>query len=103
MLEKLFRKRQHRHRHGQDAEIVKPSDGARKTLNDVKYGEGCKIKHIHGQGAIRQRLLDIGLVPGVVITMVRSAPLDDPLEVQIDNYFITLRRAEAGQIEVTDV
>lgn len=58
---------------------------------------------MHGEGAIRQRLLDMGFVPETLVTMVRSAPLYDPIEVRIGNTFVSIRRAEAADIEVEDV
>jgi len=92
---------QHRHRHGQSetAQGVAPF----QSLNDIANNTSCRIRRLHTKGAIRQRLLDLGLVPGVAVTMIRCAPLADPLEVRIGDSFITLRRAEAAQIEVTDV
>lgn len=69
-------------------------------LNEARFGARCRIKRLHGQGAIRQRLLDLGIVPNVEITVVRSAPLNDPIELCIGDAFVSIRRTEATHIEV---
>jgi len=84
-----------RHRHGAtDVAFEGPS------LNDVPPGERCRIVALHGRGPIRHRLMDLGLVPNACLEVVRSAPLDDPVEVRLDDAFVTLRRAEAARIQV---
>lgn len=70
------------------------------SLNDLKPGNTARIRALHGRGPIRQRLLDLGLVPGATITVIRCAPLRDPIEVRVGDSFLTLRRAEAVRIEV---
>lgn len=69
-------------------------------LDEARFGARCRIKRLHGQGAIRQRLLDLGIVPNVEIMVVRSAPLNDPIELRIGDAFVTVRRTEARHIEV---
>ena len=76
---------------------------ARRNLCDAAPGKRCRIKRLHGAGAIRQRLLDMGFVPETEVMMVRSAPLYDPIEIRIGNTFVTVRRAEAADIEVEDI
>ncbi|SDH70661.1 FeoA family protein [Roseospirillum parvum] len=73
------------------------------SLDDQKPGTSVRIRGLHGRGPIRQRLLDMGLVPGAEIAVIRSAPLRDPIEVRIGDTFLTLRRAEAARIEVVHV
>lgn len=69
-------------------------------LNTVSPGKHVKILCHHSQGAIRQRLLDLGFVPGATINLVRKAPLGDPIQCKVANYNVTLRNAEASLIEV---
>ncbi|KAA5606529.1 ferrous iron transport protein A [Roseospira marina] len=70
------------------------------SLGDIAPGGDCQIVALHGRGAIRQRLMDLGLVPNMSVTVVRRAPLGDPIQVRADETFITLRRAEASRVEV---
>jgi ferrous iron transport protein A len=71
------------------------------NLNDIPPGEACTICRLHGCGSVRQRLLDLGFQPGREVKMVRNAPLYDPIELQLGDSFIVLRRREAAHIEVT--
>lgn len=73
------------------------------SLNDLQPGTSARVWRLHGQGGIRQRLLDLGLLPGVDVMVVRSAPLDDPIEIRIGDAFLSLRRAEAMMIEMRHV
>ncbi|MBK1699442.1 FeoA family protein [Thiococcus pfennigii] len=73
-----------------------------RTLNDFPPGRRVRIHRLLGHGAVRQRLMDLGLMPGIVVTVVRSAPLDDPIQVMLDTNHVTLRRHEAAAIEVSD-
>ena len=82
---------------------VNVSDKARCRLRDGEPGSTYRVKRLHNSGAIRQRLLDMGFVPEMKLTLVRRAPLNDPIEVQIGNTYVTVRRAEAAEIEVEDV
>lgn len=70
------------------------------SLNDLRPGAQGRVWRLHGQGAIRQRLLDLGLLPGTEVTVMRSAPLDDPIEIRVGDAFLTLRRSEAMMIEM---
>ncbi len=73
-----------------------------RTLLDVKLGEQAVIARIrrdHG-GAIRQRLLDMGVTRGAQLTVERVAPLGDPIEIQLKGYHLAIRKTEAGLIEV---
>lgn len=87
----------HRHRGGGGAGGCA---WAGPSLNDLGPGAGGRVWRLHGDGAIRQRLLDLGLLPGAEIVVVRSAPLLDPIEIKVGSAFLTLRRAEAMTIEM---
>ena len=73
------------------------------TLNEVKIGDSCVITKVGGDGALRQHFLDMGVIPGVEVTVTKLAPLGDPMELMIHGYQLTLRLADAGRIEVTPV
>lgn len=66
-----------------------------KILRQFKPGESGIVKQVGGTGAIRRRLLDMGVTPGADITMRKVAPLGDPIEVTVRGYELTLRKAEA--------
>ena len=70
------------------------------TLNDLKVGEKAKITAVNGNGPLRCRLLDMGLIPKTTITLQKIAPMGDPLEINVRGYELTLRREEAEKIEV---
>ncbi|MBQ1367912.1 MAG: FeoA domain-containing protein, partial [Firmicutes bacterium] len=73
------------------------------VLKDLKIGESAIIRKVGGEGALRQHFLDMGLIPGVEVTMVKLAPLGDPMEVRLHGYELTLRKEEASQIEIEKV
>ncbi|MBZ4021764.1 hypothetical protein CKO11_04730 [Rhodobacter sp. TJ_12] len=81
----------------------RPACQACQTLCDAPPGTTCRILRLHGAGAIRRRLLDLGLRPDRDVVVLRSAPLFDPLELRVGDSFIVLRRREAAQIEVEHV
>lgn len=70
------------------------------TLKDLKIGQKAVIKSTGGTGALRQHFLDMGMIPGVEVTMMKHAPMGDPLEIRIFGYELTLRKEEAAQIEI---
>ena len=74
-----------------------------RALADIEPGERCRVFALHGRGAIRHRLMDLGLVPNAVVEVVRRAPLADPIEIRLEDAFITLRRTEAARVEVVKV
>ncbi|PTN01826.1 ferrous iron transport protein A [Rhodovulum imhoffii] len=74
-----------------------------RSLNDTAPGTTCRISRLLGCGPIRQRLMDLGLHPSREVTVIRSAPLRDPIELQVGDTFIILRRREAAQVEVEHV
>ena len=69
-----------------------------KTLIDLKPGEKARVKSVTAQGTIRRRIVDMGLVPGTEIEMERYAPLGDPVELKLNDYHLSLRKAEADTI-----
>jgi ferrous iron transport protein A len=70
------------------------------NLSEIEYGRRVKIISLRGSGAIRKRLLDMGIVRGVQVRVERSAPLGDPIEISFKGYYLALRRAEARLILV---
>ncbi len=71
------------------------------TIRDMKPGDAARIEAVGGEGALRQHFLDMGVIPGVEIQLVRLAPMGDPMELRLHGYELTLRLAEAEQIRVT--
>ena len=70
------------------------------TIRDLTIGQSARIENVGGEGALRQHFLDMGVIPGAVVTLVKTAPLGDPIEVRIHGYELTLRLTEAEQIDV---
>ena len=75
-------------------------DNSTITLNLLTEGQSGIIKRITGKGAIRRRLLDMGLTNGATVKMIQSSPLGDPVEYQIRGYRLSLRKSEAELVEV---
>ena len=73
------------------------------TLKDLKIGKSAVIKTVGGKGALRQHFLDMGMIPGAEVTVVKFAPMGDPMELQVHGYELTLRLAEAEQIEIEQI
>ena len=71
-----------------------------KTLNEVKVGETVTIKRLHGEGAVRRRIMDMGLTKGAQVSVVKLAPLGDPMEITVRGYQLSLRKADCTMIEV---
>ena len=70
------------------------------TLTDLSVGEHGKVVSVRGEGAIARRLMEMGVVPGVSIKIVKTAPFGDPLEIRVRGYSLALRRNEADTVEV---
>ncbi len=70
------------------------------TLKDIKVGKSAKVVKLHGEGALRRRIMDMGITKGVEITVRKLAPLGDPMELRVRGYELSLRRADAEIIEV---
>ena len=73
------------------------------TLKDLEIGKSAVIRSVGGKGALRQHFLDMGMIPGAEVTVVKFAPMGDPVELQIHGYELTLRLAEAEQIEIEQI
>ena len=73
------------------------------TLRDLQMGESAVITTVGGSGALRQHFLDMGMIPGVRVTLVKYAPMGDPMELRLHGYELTLRLADAEQIEIEEV
>ena len=71
-----------------------------KTLKQVKVGETVKVVKLHGEGAVRRRIMDMGITRGVEIYVRKVAPLGDPIEVMVRGYELSLRRADGEMVEV---
>ena len=71
-----------------------------KTLRDVKIGETAKVVKLHGEGAVRRRIMDMGITRNTPVYVRKVAPLGDPIEVTVRNYELSLRKADAEMIEV---
>lgn len=71
------------------------------TLKDLPIGKSAVIRSVGGEGALRLRFLDMGLIPGTRITVEKVAPMGDPIQVQIRGYELTLRREDAALIAVS--
>ncbi len=71
-----------------------------KTLKEVKVGETVKVTKLSGEGAVKRRIMDMGITKGVEIYVRKVAPLGDPIEVTVRGYELSLRKADAQMIEV---
>ena len=69
-------------------------------LSEMKVGTSARIKAVKGEGVLRKRLLDLGLTPGTIVMVRRTAPMGDPIEIRVRGYELTLRKADAKLIEV---
>ena len=71
-----------------------------KTLKQIKVGQTVKVVKVHGEGAIRRRIMDMGITRGVEIYVRKMAPLGDPMEIFVRGYELSLRKADAEMVEV---
>ena len=69
-------------------------------LNELKIGQTARIKKVGGEGALRLRFLDMGLIPKTTVTLMKVAPMGDPIEIRLRGYELTMRIDEAKWIEV---
>ena len=74
-----------------------------KTLRDVAVGDTAKVKKLHGEGAVKRRIMDMGITKGITVYVRKVAPLGDPLELTVRGYELSLRKADAEMIEVEAV
>ncbi|MCR5067417.1 MAG: ferrous iron transport protein A [Erysipelotrichaceae bacterium] len=73
-----------------------------KTLRDAEIGSTVTVKKIHGEGAIKRRIMDMGVTKNVEIYVRKVAPLGDPIEVTVRNYELSIRKADAEMIEIKE-
>ena len=71
-----------------------------KTLKEAKIGETVKVVKLNGEGAVKRRIMDMGITKGVDVYIRKVAPLGDPVEVTVRGYELSLRKADAGMVEV---
>ena len=71
-----------------------------KTLRDARVGEIVKVVKLYGEGAVKRRIMDMGITRGVEVYVRKLAPLGDPVEVNVRNYELSIRKADAEMIEV---
>ena len=73
-----------------------------KTLRDASIGETVRVVRLHGEGAVRRRIMDMGITKGVSVTVRKVAPLGDPVEVTVRGYELSIRKADAEMIELEE-
>lgn len=71
-----------------------------QTLKDVRIGESAKVVKLHGEGAIKRRIMDMGITKNTSLTVRKVAPLGDPIEINVRNYEVSIRKEDAEMIEV---
>ena len=74
-----------------------------KTLKEVKVGEDAVVKRLHGEGATKRRIMDMGITKGTAVHVRKVAPLGDPIEVTVRGYELSLRKADAQMIHVEKI
>ncbi len=74
-----------------------------RTLRDVKIGETATVVKLHGEGAVKRRIMDMGITKNTNVMVRKVAPLGDPIEVNVRNYELSIRKADAEMIEVGTV
>lgn len=70
------------------------------TLRQAKIGQTVRVKKLHGEGAVKRRIMDMGITKGVEVYIRKVAPLGDPIEITVRNYELSIRKADAEMIEV---
>ena len=70
------------------------------NLREVKVGQTCTVRKLHGEGAVKRRIMDMGLTKGVEVYVRKVAPLGDPMELTVRGYELSIRKADAEMIEV---
>ena len=71
-------------------------------LSEMKVGTSARIKTVKGEGVLRKRLLDLGLTPGTIVMVRRTAPMGDPIQIQVRGYELTIRREDARKIALKE-
>ena len=70
------------------------------NLREVKIGSTCKVVRLHGEGAVKRRIMDMGITRGVEVYVRKVAPLGDPIEITVRGYELSIRKADAEMVEV---
>ena len=73
-----------------------------KTLRDVAIGETAKVKKLNGEGAVKRRIMDMGITKGTAVTVRKVAPLGDPIELTVRGYELSIRKDDAALIDVEE-
>lgn len=73
-----------------------------KTVKDMKTGQKAQVLKVHGEGALRRRIMDMGITKGVEVHLRKLAPLGDPMELSVRGYELSLRKADAEMIEIAE-
>ena len=73
-----------------------------RTLRDVPIGQTAKIVKIHGEGAVRRRIMDMGMTKGTEVAVRKVAPLGDPVEITVRGYELSIRKADAEMVEIVN-
>lgn len=73
-----------------------------QTLRQARVGTTVKVVKLHGEGAVKRRIMDMGITKGVSVTVRKVAPLGDPVEVTVRGYELSLRKSDAEMVEVTE-
>ena len=73
-----------------------------KTLKDLRIGESARVVRLHGQGAVRRRIMDMGITKGTTVRVRKLAPLGDPIEITVRGYELSLRKVDAQMVEVEE-
>ena len=73
-----------------------------RTIDDLNIGESGVISQVGGEGALRLRFLDMGLIPGTTVTLRKIAPMGDPIQIQVRGYELTIRREDARKIDLRE-
>ncbi|MFL6227753.1 MAG: ferrous iron transport protein A [Pyrinomonadaceae bacterium] len=76
--------------------------GAQTCLNSLPHGVGARVVGVGGAAAVSRRLMEMGVVPGARVQVIKAAPLGDPLEIRVRSYHLALRRTEAAAIQVIE-
>lgn len=73
-----------------------------RTLKDLRIGESARVVRLHGQGAVRRRIMDMGITKGTTVRVRKLAPLGDPIEITVRGYELSLRKADAQMVQVEE-
>lgn len=71
-----------------------------KTLKDIKIGDAATVQKLHGEGAVKRRIMDMGITKGALVLVRKVAPLGDPIELTVRGYELSIRKEDASMIEV---